>query len=445
MNPPPLKVAYLTAGAAGMYCGSCMHDNTLAAAMSKLGVDVQLIPAYTPIRTDEHDVSVDRVFFGGVNVYLQQRFSLFRHVPAFLDRVLNQRWLLKLVTSRASQMDYRELGALTVSMLRGEHGYQRKELRRLCRWLQRTSHPDLVNLSNMLIGGCVREIKRTLGMPVLVTLQGDDVFLDELPEPFRSQAFDEIRRLVADVDGFLVHSRYYRDFMADYFRIPLRKFYIVPLGIDLRGFPAEPPAAAREASPPTIGYLARLAPEKGLQILVDAFLRLKQRPGFEQARLHIAGWLGSHQRAFADAEFAKLKAAGWERDFRYFGSVDRPGKLDFLRGLDVLSVPTVYKDPKGLYALEAIAAGVPVVQPAHGAFPEMIESTGGGFLAPPNDPAGLADALQAALSDRPRLQAAAQVGFAAVHSRRNAEIMAAETLAIYGQFLRSPDQRSDSR
>src|SRR5437762_1513939 len=81
-----MKIVYITAGAAGMYCGSCMHDNTLVAALHQLGHDAILLPTYTPLRTDEEDISQQRVFFGGINVYLQQKSGLFRHTPWFLDR-----------------------------------------------------------------------------------------------------------------------------------------------------------------------------------------------------------------------------------------------------------------------------------------------------------------------------------------------------------------------
>jgi glycosyltransferase involved in cell wall biosynthesis len=439
-----LKIAYLTAGAAGMYCGSCMHDNTLAAALTRSGVDIQLLPVYTPIRTDEGNVSVDRVFFGGVNVYLQERFRLFRHLPPALDRILDQPRLLRWATSRATAVDPRFLGALTVSMLRGEHGHQRKEVRRLCRYLASAVRPNLVVLTNILIGGCIPYLKQTTQARVLVTLQGDDVFLDFLPEPHRADAIREIRRLVDHVDGFLVHSRYYANHMNQYLGIPAEKIHVVPLGIDCRDFaefyrlrqqvPAGDAPPHDNTRPPTIGYLARVAPEKGFHLLVDSFLQLRRRPGLQHARLRVAGWLGEHHRQYAEAEFAKLRAAVDQDAFQYLGEVDRGGKIEFLRQLDVLSVPTTYRDPKGLFVLEALAAGVPVVQPDHGAFPELIQATGGGCLTAPDDAEQLAVTLQALLTDHPRRRQYADAGLTAVHERHNADTMAQATLKILRQY-----------
>jgi glycosyltransferase involved in cell wall biosynthesis len=395
-----MKLVYLTSGAAGMYCGSCMNDNTLARAMIELGHDVQLIPLYTPIRTDDRSVADGHVFFGGINVYLQQKVPLFRYLPRWMDHILDQPWLIRWATGSASSTTANTLGALTVSMLRGSHGFQRKEVKRLVQWLAGHSHPDVFVFSNVLTAGCVPDLKRQFGVPVAVMLQGDDIFLRELPEPFQLEAIAEIRQLAEHIDGFLAHSRFYADKMSDYLGIPREKIHIVPLGIDTRDFEGiSVDAAARDSRPPTVGYLARLAPEKGLHVLAEAFVLLRKEPGMEKARLRIAGWLGEHRRAYADEVFAKLRGAGLDDAFEYVGEVDRHGKVEFLKSIDVLSVPTTYEEPKGLFVLEALAAGVPVVAPEHGAFPEMIAELGGGVLHRPGDARQLAERLSKVLSD----------------------------------------------
>ena len=433
-----MNIAYITAGAAGMYCGSCLRDNTLVGALHRLGVDVQLIPTYTPIRTDEQDYSIDRVFYGGINVFLQQRFPPFRYLPALVDRWLDQPWLIRWAAGRGIETSPQQLGDLTVSMLRGSAGHQRKEVQRLVGWLEKSVRPNLINLSNMLIGGCIGALKQALGVPVLVTLQGDDVFLNELPEPYKTQALDEIRRLAGEVDGFLVFSRYYADYMAGYLDIPPEKFHIVQMGVNIADFQDNHPTDQEtdgSRRPPTIGYLARLAPAKGLHYLVDAFLRLRERPGLEKARLHIAGWLGEPDRKYADRQFARLRAAGLADAFHYAGAVNRQEKIQFLHGLDVLSVPTTYHEPKGIFVLEALAAGVPVVQPEHGAFPELLASTGGGRLVRPDDPRHLADTLAELLTDPAGRAKLAREGRETVQRDFDSQSMARATLQVYQQYL----------
>lgn len=430
--PVASPIAYITAGAAGMYCGSCMHDNTLVRALARQGINVQLVPTYTPIRTDEEDVSIDHIFFGGVNVYLEQKLPLYRYLPASISRIFDRPGLIRWATRRVSSTSPRTLGALTVSMLKGTQGRQRTEVRKLCAWLATAVRPRLLCFSNLLIAGSVPHLKAELRIPMLVTLQGDDIFLDSLPEPYRTRSFDELRRLIDHVDGFLVHSRFYAEYMQAYLGIPADKLFQVPLGIDINGFP-EPGGTAPH--PPTIGYLARLAPEKGLHVLVDAFLELRRRRQTSDARLHIAGWLGASHRGYADEQFAKLDAAGFKSAYHYAGSVDRVGKMDFLSQLDVLSVPTSYQEPKGLFVLEAWAAGVPVVQPSHGAFPELLEASGGGRLVAPNDPQQLAEQLIELLCDGKLRASLGEQGRRYVHEHANADAMARETWHTIQRFL----------
>ncbi|HTU27501.1 MAG TPA: glycosyltransferase family 4 protein [Pirellulales bacterium] len=437
------KIAYLTAGAAGMFCGSCLRDNALAAALGRLGCDVTLVPLYTPIRTDEVDVSLDRVFFGGVNVYLQQKIPLFRYVPRALDRWLDAPWLLRRLAAGNIEIDARELGEMTESMLKGEHGHQRKEVLRLVDWLAREVQPDLVNLTNILVAGCVPTIKQRLNVPVLVTLQGDDLFLEQLAGPYKQRAMHEIRRLAREIDGFVVFSRYYADFMSDYLQLERNKFHVVPLGLSLDDFHL--PKASPIERPPTIGYLARIAPEKGFHKLIDAFLLLAQRPGMETVHLRAAGWLGGKDEAFYGEQLGRLRAAGLAERFRYDGVVERAEKLSLLRSIDVLSVPTTYQEPKGIFVLEAWAAGVPVVQPAHGAFPEMLAATGGGRLVEPDNTPALANALAELVSDRSAARALGELGRAGVVGHFSAEEMAVETLEVYRRFLRSSTRASVTR
>jgi glycosyltransferase involved in cell wall biosynthesis len=429
----PLRIAYLTAGAAGMFCGSCMHDNTLARALTKLGCDVQLVPLYTPIRTDETAVTSDRVFLGGINVYLEQKSALFRSLPRWMTAWLDAPWLIRFATGLGIETKATELGALAVSVLKGDHGFQRQEVERLAKWIA-GEQSDVVVFSNVLTAGSARAIKQRRDTTIVVTLQGDDIFLRDLPEPHRSQAFAEIRELLSDIDGFLVNSEYYADFMAEYLTAPRDKFEVVPLGIDVTDFAGLPLSSSNADHRPTIGYLARLAPEKGLHVLADAFVELHQQRPELQARLHVAGWLGAHNRAYANEQFQKIEKAGLSEYFRHVGEVDRLGKLQFLQEIDILSVPTTYRDPKGLFVLEALAAGVPVVQPEHGAFPELLHGTGGGVLFPPGDPVALARALGDLLTDNARRKTFGEQGRAAVHASFNAPAMARHTLAALSRI-----------
>lgn len=407
-----MKIAYLTAGAAGMYCGSCMNDNAVARELLRSGHDCVLAPIYTPIRTDDENVSVDRVFLGGVNVYLQQKLSWIRYMPRSWLRWLDQPWLIQSLTRNAGKTSPKLLGALAVSMLEGVHGRQRSEFERLLEWLQSDVKPDVVLMTNLLIGGAIPELVSRLKAKVFVTLQGDDIFLEALPDAYRHQAIERMRKLVPQTDGFLVHSHAYANSMAALLHIPSHKLHVVPLAIHAADFvespliantaaagsvdtalplePSQPPVRSPASmSVPSstsvpegnsqvrpghaIGYLARMAPEKGLHQLVDAFIAISRNHPERADRLHLAGWMGPQHQAFWSEQQRKLKAAGLEDRWRYAGCVDRPGKLQFLQGIDLFCVPTTYADPKGLFLLEAAVVGLPYVMPDHGAFPEVHE------------------------------------------------------------------------
>ncbi len=382
-----------------MFCGSCLQDNAVARAMLKLGHDVVLVPTYTPILTDETNVSQDRLFYGGVNIFLQQSLPFLSWLPNWLDQFLNSPSLVNWVASKSMGTSAKKLGALTVSMLQGTHGRQRKEVVRLVDWLRQEIRPDVVVFSNLLIGGAIPEIKRQLGVPTAVILQGDDIFFEDLSAPYKDQAMDLLRKLADEVNLFLVHSRDYGLRMQAKLGFDDTDWEILPLAIDPTDFApvyGQPRPAERA---PTIGYLARLAPEKGLHLLVDAFVELHRRGSIAGARLELAGWLGQQHCGYWQEQQQKIDGAGLTKLVRYHGAVDRQGKIDFLRSIDVLSVPTVYQEPKGLFVLEALAAGIPYVQPAHGSFSEMHTALGGGWLFPANDYQALASKLTEVLSD----------------------------------------------
>src|SRR5438552_1184326 len=299
-----MRITYITAGAGGMFCGSCLRDNTLVAALIAQGHDALLVPTYTPLHTDEPDVSQKRIFFGGINVYLEQHIPLFRNTPRLIDRLLNAPSLLRWAGRFAAKTRAEDLGDLTVSVLKGEHGYQAKEVTKLIDWLETEVRPEILNLTNVLLSGLVHELKRRLKIPVLATLQGDDVFLEALPESFKKQALDLIRGHCREIDGFIATSSYYADFMADYLSIPRDRIHVVYPGLNLAGHSSlsgkrQPPEPAeRDADPLTIGYFARICPEKGLHILADAFHLLKQMPEVPPCRLRVSGWLGDNHRPF---------------------------------------------------------------------------------------------------------------------------------------------------
>jgi glycosyltransferase involved in cell wall biosynthesis len=424
-----VKILFITAGAAGMYCGSCLRDNALAAELKSRGHDVVLVPLYTPTLTDEPNVSETRVFFGGISVYLQQKAGFFRWAPRIVDKLLDAPWLIKAASSGSISTDPRSLGELTISMLRGENGYQRKEFEKMLEWLATEPAPDVVQLPNALLAGLAPSLRRTLKAPIHCTLQGEDLFLDGLTKPHRAEALGLIRKNAVFVDRFTAVSEYYADFMANYLSIAREKIDVVPLGINLEGFDRRRHEPADK--PFTVGYLARIAPEKGLSGLCDAYVRFRQMPGVDRAQLEVAGYLAPDQQTYLKDAERRLTNAGLGGEFHYRGAPDREQKIEFLRRLDVLSVPTVYVEPKGLFVLEAMTCGVPVVQPRHGAFIEMLEKSSGGLLVEPDNIDSLANGLYT-LWRYPAMRAElGEKGFEAVRQHYSISRSADRMIGVY--------------
>ncbi len=430
-----MKIAYLAAGAAGMYCGSCLHDNTLAAALLDMGEDVVLVPIYTPIRTDETDVSQPRVFFGGINAYLQQKVPLFRHTPRWLDNLLDHPALLRLLAGRGASVDPAKLGAMTVSMLRGEEGNQRKELDKLVDWLLDEVRPDVVHLSNSMMLGLARRIAERCGPPVVCSLSGEDIFLEKLQPPHYEQARELLRERAAEVQAFTALNQYYAGFMAEYLSVHRDRIHVIPHGLQLAEHGKGTESAPR--LPLRVGYLARICEDKGLHLLVEACEHLVQRHGLTSFELHTAGYLGGGDRAYLRDLQLRAAQGALAGKFHYHGELDRTEKIEFLQSLHLFSTPTVYRESKGLPLLEAWANGIPAVVPAHGTFPELVKDTGGGLLHQPHDPADLAAKLAELLQDHAHARQLGQAGQKAIHERYHAAEMADRTLALYRQLKKA--------
>ena len=423
-----MKITYITAGAGGMYCGSCIRDNTLATALLGDGHKVTLVPTYTPLTTDEPNVSQRRVFFGGISVYLEQYMPLFRRTPWLLDRLWEAPWLLRAASGHGIQTTPRLLGEMTVSVLMGEHGFQQKEFAKLLHWLGGQPRPDVIDIANSLLISLVRPLKQALGCPVCCTLQGENIFVDGLLEQYRSRVLELMRSQVEHVDAFLAVSESYAGYMSKYLGIPREKIHVVPLGVTLAGFEG---SQSRPAGPFTIGFFGRVAPEKGLHFLCEAYRRLRERGMLDGCRLEVAGYLAPEHEAYLEAIVRQVREWGLEREMRYRGVLDRQRKIEFLRSFDVLAVPAVYDEPKGLALIEAMACGVPVIVPNRGTPAELVGVTGGGLLVEPDAVESLASGLLKIRTEPELGRELGQRGAAGVREYYSSTAMADRALAVY--------------
>jgi glycosyltransferase involved in cell wall biosynthesis len=437
-----VNIVHLTPGAGGMYCGGCFRDNALVKALREAGHQTLMVPLYLPLNLEDADQSAGTpIFFSGINVYLQQRFPFFRRVPHWLNRLLAAPALLRRVGRYAAKTRPTDVGELALSMIQGEAGNQARELAELIAWLKTQPAPDVFCLSNALLIGMARQFKAQFKAPIVCTFQGEDGFLDGLPEAQRPLGWRLLQERAKDVDLFLAPSEYFADLMKRRLGLPEEKVLVVYNGISLENYG---PATSTPTTP-TLGFFARMCREKGLDLVVEAFLILKHRNRIPGLRLRIGGSLGPADEPFVQQLRERLQRNGAMRDTEICPNLSRADKLDFYRSLSVLSVPAVFGEAFGLYVVEALAAGVPVVLPRQGSFPELVAASGGGVLFEPKNANALADAAEALLLNPAQARALGAAGRKAVEEKFSIEIMAREIALTYQELIRPALETSVSR
>ncbi len=441
-----MTIVQLTPGTGGMYCGNCFRDNALVAELRRLGHQALMVPLYLPLKLEEADQSVGTpIFFGGINVYLDQNVPLFRAAPHWLRSLLSSPGLLAKAAGHSAKTRAEDVGDILISMLRGETGRQAREIEDLVAWLARQPRPDAICLSNALLLGMAQPLKRRLGTRLLCFLQGEDSYLDSLAPLTRESAWQLLREKAADADLFIAPNRYFAELMENRLRLPHGKVRVIPDGIRLEGYlgtqtadgrrqteggtavtQSQTPSPISGPRSPTVGYFARMCPEKGLHVLVEAFVELRRRGRVPEARLKVGGGCGPSDEAYVAELKSRLAQEGLAESVSFHPNLDREQKIAFLRSLDVFSVPATYPEAFGMYLVEALAAGVPVVQPRFASFPEFVETTGGGVLYDPADKYGLADALERLLLNPGEISRLGATGQRAAHESFSAARMAQE-------------------
>ena len=428
-----MTFAFLTPGTGSYYCGACMRDNALAKSLYAAGHKVALLPMYLPLQLDEEKLEQpgDPIFFGGINVFLQHKLPFFHLIPRWLHSLLNHSGLLRSVAKHSHMTSAREHGEMALAMLRIEDSPFGSELDKLIDFLA-TEKPDILCLGTALQAGMIRQLKQRLGVKIICTFQGEDSFLDGLPEPYRTNCWAELRKRLADADRVVAPSQFYADLMRRRLDAPDLRIDIMPNGIDLEGY--IPPSPTQ---PPVIGYLARMIREKGIELLVSAFIHLRKNLNHPDARLHIAGACTTGDEALVSSLKQQLATVGLTDSVTWSPNLSREQKTGFLSTLTLFSVPATYPEAFGLYLVEALAAGVPVVQPNTSSFPEILATSQAGLLVPPNDPAALAQAWHDLIQNPAALQTFRENGRHAAVQSYSMQAMRDRFLEIAQQLLQS--------
>jgi len=430
-----MNIMHIIPGSGGsFYCGNCLRDSKYVEALRKSDHMVRKLPMYLPLFADEHDLSREiPVFYGAISIYLKQLFPIFRKAPGWVDRALNSKPMLKLASKFAGSTRAKGLEEMTVSMLLGEEGQQKDELQKMVDWIVENCDPDVIHLSNALLLGLAQQLGERLHVPVICSLQDEDVWVDVM-KPSAAESVWKLMSNKADhVAKFVSVSDFYAGVMKEKMALPEAGVASVHIGVDPADYTFKPVAEKKR----NIGYISRMCLGNGIDILVDAFILLKQKMGFEDVNLVLTGGsTGDDKKLLSDIRH-RIKEHGLHKQVEFHDDFEEQGLRDYLEKVSVVSVPVRNGEAFGIYLLECMVSGIPVVQPALGAFPEIVELSGGGVIYQENTPEALAQALEKLLSDPEEMDRLSRNGIEGVDKHFHIDVQAARMIKVYEQAIKA--------
>lgn len=427
-----MKIVHITPGSGGtFYCQNCFRDNELVKALQTFNHEVYNVPMYLPLNIDK-DIKEGStpVFYGAVNVYLKEKIALYRKAPEWLEKLMDSEKVLQYAAKKSGSTRATGLEEMTISMLEGEKGRQASELERLIKFLKNEIKPDIVHLSNGLLLGLAYRMKNDLGAKVICSLQDENEWIDPMEEKYQDGVWNLMAEKAHFVDKFITASQYYADKCIKQLNLPKEKIEVVYSGINLSGYKN----SSIPEDAPAVGYLCRMAKGFGLDILTDAFIKLKQND-HKNLKLYVTGGYTADDNEFVEMIKNKISSAGLENDFKIFEDFSLDKRKEFLASLSLLSVPVIAGEAFGAYMIEAMASGVPVLQPEAGCYPEFVNLTGGGVIYNPNNPDVLAENMSKLLNDREKLVSMGQQGKSIIDKEFTVIKMAEKTLQVYEKAL----------
>lgn len=423
-----MNIIQIIPGSGGsFYCGNCLRDSKYVDALRNQGHQVVKIPMYLPLFSDERDIGEIPIFYGAVALYLKQVYPIFRKMPVWMEKMLNSKPMMKLAGSMAGSTRAKGLEDMTISMLLGEQGQQKEELDQMVDWIVEHCKPDIIHISNALLLGLARRLKEKTGVPVVCSLQDEDVWVDAMQPQFQQKIWDLMYERSNDVDALVAVSNYFAQAMKNKMNLSPEKLHTFYLGVD----PEEYHFISVKEKPRNVGYISRMCHENGFDIVVDAFIELKKQKGFEDVKLIATGGSTGDDTKFIKEQKRKLKVADLEDVFEIIPEFEGDERHEFFKKVILVSVPVRIGEAFGMYLLESMASGIPVVQPALGAFPEIIEVSGGGVTYAPNTPMKLSEAWAELLNDPMKLEKLSLDGLQGTKEKFNIHNHAAEIIGLY--------------
>ncbi len=433
-----MKVAYIVPGTGeSFYCGNCMRDSSYIKAFRKTGHDIITIPMYLPLTLEkENNIETAPIFYGAVNLYLKQLSPIFKKMPTWFSKLLDSRPVLKYVAKKAGSTRAVGLEKMTISMLNGEHGNQANDLDVLINWLRKNFKPDVIHLSNALLLGMAPKLKRELNAAIICSLQDEDEWLDEMREPWQTEAWNKILENAAYTDAFVSVSYYFKNLILSKIKLSENKIHVVYNSVDPQFYNFSNSSKKEHV----IGYLSRINEAYGLEILIDALIILKKEKQFSNLKIKISGGFTDDDKKYINKIKSKITKENLQSYVYFHDDFSEAGKKDFFKSISIFSVPAKRKEAFGMHLLEALASGIPVIQPDHGAYSEIINTTNAGLLFEPNSPQKLATSLREIITNDELYETLKQNCKNGIETQFNSKKQVAELLKIYENSIINKSQ-----
>lgn len=420
-----MKILFIVPGSGdSFYCGNCFRDNLQASALRKAGHEVIVMPLYLPLRFRSFQADTP-LFFPATTFYTAQKFFGKRKMPGWLKKVTGSDMLLNVASSLSGSTSADGLEEMTLAMITGEDAAFREMVDQLIDWVKEREKPDVIHLSSSLLIGIAKEIKSHLDTPIVCSVQDEEVWIDNLEECSMQAAWRGIEENSCYVDRFVTTSHFYKEMLQQ--RLPqFKEIEVIYPGVDPDKY-----RSMDYPEDPVIGFFYRMNEENGLDLLAEAFVKLKRKNTIPNLRLRIGGGYTGKDKPFL-RKIRKLL-----EPYQDYVVIEEAYRMEeharFYREISVLSVPLRFEEGVGLYLCEAFAAGRPVVEPATGSFPEIVDRAG--ILYGLNDADSLATALEGLLTDRALMERCREEALRLSSSRYNDQVLAEKLMNMYQSLI----------
>ena len=419
-----MKILFITPGSGdSFYCGNCFRDNLQASALRNAGHEVIIMPLYLPLKQESFRANTP-LFFPATTYYVAQKFFGKRKMPQWMKKLTGSEAMLKIASSRSGTTSAKGMEDMTLSMIKGDDLAFMDHINQMINWIQTQEKPDIIHLSSTLIIGIAKVLRNRLNIPIICSVQDEEIWIDSLNKEDASRAWQSITDNIGYIDHFITTSEFYKDVAMK--RIPLREVAVIYPGVDCKKYASED-----YPKDPTIGFFYRMNRENGLDILAEAFVKLKKKNAIKNLKLKIGGGYTNENKQFLKE--VKNTLTPYSADVEISDSYSLEEQVRFYSEISVISVPITFNESVGLYLCEAFAAGRPAVEPATGSFPEIVGEAG--ILYSPNNSDTLAETLEKLLTDTYQYNQSAEKAMELSSTRYNEQILANQLLALYEQHL----------